>query len=115
MKKLQQEIAYFNKKRNWQSYHTPKNLAIALSVEAAELLEIYQWLTPEQSEDVPPQTLAHIEEEVADILIYLLTLAARHNIDPLTAARNKMKKNALKYPEPENAPTSSADRFSGKI
>ncbi|MFT5697621.1 MAG: dCTP diphosphatase [Desulforhopalus sp.] len=98
MEKLQQEINDFVRKRDWKGYHTPKNLAMALSVETSELVEIFQWLTPEESSELTGEALTHLEEEIGDIMIYLTTLAATYNLDPLTAARKKMVKNAIKYP-----------------
>ncbi|TKB06630.1 nucleotide pyrophosphohydrolase [Desulforhopalus sp. IMCC35007] len=100
MEKLQQEIEHFVKIRDWKQYHTPKNLAMALSVETAELVEIFQWLTPEESLALPGEKLVHLEEEIGDIMIYLTTLAAVFNLDPLTAAHKKIQKNAIKYPAP---------------
>jgi dCTP diphosphatase len=98
MEKLQQAIANFIEKRHWQQFHTPKNLAMALTVETAELLEIFQWMTAEESSQVDKKTLNHIEEEIGDIMIYLTTLAASLGLDPLSAARKKLKINAIKYP-----------------
>lgn len=98
MKQLQAEIKEFIHQRDWQKYHSPKNLAMALSVETAELLEIYQWLSQAESKNVSGETLDHIEEEIGDILIYLTTLAAAHGLDPVSAARKKLEKNAIKYP-----------------
>lgn len=99
MKQLQTEIKEFIETRSWQRFHSPKNLAMALSVETAELVEIFQWLTSAQSHHVSPETHEHIEEEIGDIMIYLTTLAAAFNLDPITAARRKLEKNKLKYPE----------------
>lgn len=98
MEKLQEEIAAFVRERNWSSFHTPKNLAMALSVETAELVEIFQWLTPEESVNLDPETRDHLEEEIGDIMIYLTTLATRFQMDPITAAHKKMVKNGKKYP-----------------
>jgi len=100
MEKLQQEIKDFIAKRNWSQYHTPKNLSMALSVEVAELVEIFQWLTPDESCGLEGETLTHLEEEIGDIMIYLTTLASAYNLDPITAARKKIIKNGIKYPEP---------------
>ncbi len=102
MKQLQTEIKEFIEKRDWQRFHSPKNLAMALSVETAELVEIFQWLTPSESRHVTPEVRQHIEEEIGDILIYLTTLAATFNIDPISAAQKKLVKNVEKYPEPED-------------
>ena len=98
MEKLQQEIKKFINERNWAQYHTPKNLAMALSVETSELVEIFQWLTPKESCELTGKNRTHLEEEIGDIMIYLTTLAAVYNLDPITAARKKMAKNAIKYP-----------------
>ena len=100
MEKLQQEIKAFVSKRDWKQYHTPKNLAMALSVEVAELVEIFQWLTPAESVNLKGATRTHLEEEIGDIMIYLTTLAAQYDMDPITAAQKKIIKNGVKYPEP---------------
>ncbi len=98
MEKLQEEVHQFGIKRQWQQYHSPKNLAMALCVEAAELLEIFQWMETEESREVDQQTLKHIEQEIGDIQIYLINLANQYNIDPLTAAEKKLELNEDKYP-----------------
>ncbi len=98
MKKLQSQINNFARERDWEQFHSPKNLAMALSVETAELMEIFQWMGTEESREVDKATLAHIEEEIGDIMIYLATLAGKFNIDPLVAAQKKMKVNERKYP-----------------
>lgn len=102
MKKLQQEISDFVENRNWRQFHSPKNLAMALTVETAELLEIFQWMTAKESYHLDPATLDHVEEEIGDVMIYLTTLAASLGLDPLTAAKKKIKANALKYPVEES-------------
>ena len=93
----------FAAERGWEQYHTPKNLASALIVEAAELLEHFQWLTLEQSQQLSPDTKTAVAHEMADVLIYLTRLADRLNIDLLAAASEKMALNAQKYP-PINPP-----------
>jgi len=98
MEKLQQEISDFVDKRNWRQFHSPKNLAMALTVESAELLEIFQWLTASESYLLDPETLDRVEQEIGDVMIYLTTLASSLGLDPLTAAKKKLKMNALKYP-----------------
>jgi len=95
---LKRELRVFARRRGWQRYHTPKNLAMALSVETAELVEIFQWLTPEQSRRLPPDEKRHLGEEIADVLIYLTKIADACGIDMLEAVRDKMIKNAAKYP-----------------
>ncbi len=98
MEKLQEELLVFIEERNWKQYHTPKNLAIALSVEVSELLEIFQWMSPAESATVNAKTLSHIEEEIGDVMIYLTTLAASFDLNPLDCARKKLVKNGKKYP-----------------
>jgi len=95
---LREELRQFAIDRDWGQFHTPKNLAMALSVEAAELLEHFQWLTPEESKALGPDKLAPIREEVGDVMIYLLMLADHLEVDPLLAAREKLKINRDKYP-----------------
>lgn len=95
---LRMQLRRFADARDWQQFHTPKNLAMALSVEAAELLECFQWLTPEQSANLPARERRAVEEEVADVLLYLLRLTDVLGIDPLQAAQRKMTVNARKYP-----------------
>ncbi len=95
---LRNELRRFAVARDWQQFHTPKNLAIALAVEAAELLEHFQWLTPEQSARLDARCKRAVADEIADVLLYLIRLADRLEIDPLAAARRKMRKNARKYP-----------------
>ncbi len=95
---LRRELRRFADARDWGQFHTPKNLAMALSVEAAELLECFQWLTPEQSARLAANDRRAVEEEVADVLLYLLRLSDVLDIDPLQAARRKMKLNRRKYP-----------------
>jgi dCTP diphosphatase len=98
MKKLQKNLAQFVKERNWEQFHSPKNLVMALSVEAAELVEIFQWMEEEKSWDVDLATRKHIEEEIGDVMIYLTMLAGKFDIDPVEAAHKKMVGNAKKYP-----------------
>ncbi|KRP63832.1 nucleotide pyrophosphohydrolase [Pseudomonas fluorescens] len=100
LKALQKELAAFAADRDWDKFHTPKNLAMALSGEAGELLERFQWLTPEQSElgALPSEALQEIEEEMADVLLYLLRLADRLNVNLTAAANSKLQQNAVKYP-----------------
>lgn len=96
---LRDRLRTFAREREWDRYHTPKNLAMALIVEAAELAEHFQWLTAEES-----QSLQHggkreeIRDELADVLIYLVELADTLGVDLAAAARDKIEKNALKYP-----------------
>lgn len=88
----------FAEKREWTQFHSPKNLAMALSVEAAELLEHFQWLTEEQSANPEPARLVAIADEIADVQLYLIRLADRLNIDIAQAVVQKTQKNEEKYP-----------------
>lgn len=100
MEKLHKAITIFIEERNWAQFHSPKNLAMALSVETSEILEIFQWMTAEESSTLSGKQLVHLEEEIGDVMIYLSTLAASLGLNPLTAAHKKLKKNTSKYPLP---------------
>jgi NTP pyrophosphatase (non-canonical NTP hydrolase) len=95
---LRDKIRAFAREREWEPFHTPKNLSMALIVEAAELVEHFQWLTPEQSAALDDKTREEVAQEVADILIYLTRLADVLGIDLAQAADNKLALNARKYP-----------------
>ncbi|MET9362317.1 nucleotide pyrophosphohydrolase [Streptomyces sp. NPDC006632] len=100
---LQRRLAAFAAARDWQQYHTPKNLVAALSVEASELLEIFQWLTPEQSDRVmsDPDKAHRVTDEVADVLAYLLQFCEVLGIDALAALAAKIDRNEVRFPVPE--------------
>lgn len=91
-------LRVFAAEREWQPFHTPKNLASALAVEAAELLEPFQWLNSGADEELEPATRAAIQDEMADVLTYLVMLADRLDVDLLAATQEKMQRNAQKYP-----------------
>ncbi|MFD0025048.1 nucleotide pyrophosphohydrolase [Streptomyces sp. NPDC058382] len=97
---LQRRLAAFAAARDWEQYHTPKNLASALSVEASELMEIFQWLTPEQSARVmeDPGTARRVSDEVADVLAYLLQFCEVLGIDALAALAAKIERNEVRFP-----------------
>jgi len=97
-KDLRSAIRAFAQARDWEQFHTPKNLVMALSVETAELLEHFQWLSPEQSTSLAAKTKAEVAQEIGDVLIYLTRLADVLDIDPLQAAFEKIELNAVKYP-----------------
>ncbi|MFJ4714061.1 nucleotide pyrophosphohydrolase [Streptomyces sp. NPDC088785] len=99
---LQTRLARFAAARDWQPFHTPKNLATALSVEAAELVEIFQWLTPEQSARVmdDPESAHRVRDEVADVLAYLLQLCEVLGVDALAALAAKIDRNETRFPVP---------------
>jgi len=98
MNELKQAIRAFNRQRDWDQYHTPKNLAMALVVEAGELAEHFQWLTQEQSAGLPEEKRAKVRDEIGDVLLYLVNLADKLEIDPVEAAWRKLEKNAINYP-----------------
>ena len=95
---LRERLRDFAAARDWDQFHSPKNLAMALSAEAGELLEIFQWLTEDQSRSLAPEAHAAAGEEIADVLLYLVRLGDRLGIDPVAAARRKLVANAQKYP-----------------
>lgn len=103
---LRDDLRVFAAERGWDQFHTPKNLAAALIVEAAELLEHFQWLTPQQSVQLDAAGKDKIAQEIADVLIYLTRLADVLAVDPLQAAQNKLKESLNK---------SSVERVAGKI
>lgn len=95
---LIQALRTFAHERDWAQFHTPKNLACALSVEAAELLEHFQWLTDAQSQALTPAQTQQVGAEAADVFLYLLQLCDKLGIDLIAAAQHKLEANALKYP-----------------
>lgn len=98
IQELTLELRAFASDREWDVFHSPKNLAMALNVEAGELLEHFQWLTEEQSKTPSSELKVKIEEEVADVFLYLLQLSDKLGLDVVDAAKVKLKKNASKYP-----------------
>lgn len=102
LQQLAQALARFAAERHWQPFHSPKNLASALSVEAAELLEHFQWLTEDQSRQLAAEKKQEVAFEMADVLLYLVQLSSALQVDLLDAARRKMVINARKYPPPDN-------------
>ncbi len=102
---LKEKVRAFVVERDWERFHSPKNLAMALAVEASELLELFQWLTEEQSEALDGAGKRRAAEEMADVLWFLVRLSDRLGIDLLEAAEAKLAQNAAKYP---------ADRVRGK-
>lgn len=99
---LRDTLREFAAARDWRDFHTPKNLAMALIVEAAELVEHFQWATPDESRSLSPEKAAAVRDEVADVLIYLIEMADVLDIDLIAAARDKIAKNAVKYPAPRS-------------
>ncbi len=105
---LRKLVADFVEKRDWNQFHSPKNLSMSLAIEAAELMEHFQWLTLDESRAIAdqPQKLAEVADELADVLCYALALANELQIDLAAAIRAKMEKNAQKYP---------ADKYRGRF
>ncbi len=95
---LAQRLDHFAAERDWQQFHSPKNLASALIVEAGELLEHFQWLTEDQSRALPPPKKEAVASEMADVLLYLVQLSQAMGIDLISAARDKLLLNESRYP-----------------
>jgi NTP pyrophosphatase (non-canonical NTP hydrolase) len=95
---LREQLRNFARERDWDQFHSPKNLAMALAIEAAELMEVFQWLTEEQSRRPEPEALAAATEEIADVLLYLVRISDQLGIDAVAAAHRKLVENAGKYP-----------------
>ena len=95
---LRARLAAFADARDWTQFHNPKNLAMALAGEAGEIIEHFQWLTPEQAANLAPDTRDAVALECADVLLFLIRLADRMDIDLIAAANRKMDINAQRYP-----------------
>jgi dCTP diphosphatase len=95
---LRIKLARFTDERDWDQFHNPKNLAMALVAEAGELVEHFQWLSLEQAAHLSPEAKTEVAMEIADVLLFLLRLADKLDIDPVAAAEMKMTLNAEKYP-----------------
>ena len=98
LERLRLQLREFATARDWEQFHSPKNLAMALSAEAGELLEVFQWLTEAQSRSLAPEAIAAAGDEIADVLLYLIRLSDQLGIDPIAAAKRKLLANAEKYP-----------------
>jgi NTP pyrophosphatase (non-canonical NTP hydrolase) len=101
LEKIKIKQREFVKERNWDQFQSPKNLSIALAVEASELMEVFMWLNDQEIENLPskfPALAQNAKEEMADVLVYLVRIADVMNIDLLSAVEEKMKKNRQKYP-----------------
>jgi len=95
---LMEEVKEFRDDRNWEEYHTPKNLALSISIEAAELLELFQW----KEDSLKHVKKERLEEEMADIMIYLLALSDITDVDLIEAVQEKLEKNRERYPSGED-------------
>ncbi len=102
---LRQLMAQFVAERDWGQFHSPKNLAMSMAIEASELMEHFQWLTNEQSEEIDAAVRHEVGEELADVVCYAMSLANSLDIDIASAVFQKMEKNRLKYP---------VDKFRGR-
>ena len=98
LQELRNALRQFAAERDWDQFHSPKNLAIALNVEAAELLEHFQWLSDAESAAIPPEKQVKVRQELADVLLYLVRLADKLDVDLAVAAAEKLDLNATKYP-----------------
>ena len=96
--RLKQLLRDFAHQRDWDRFHSPKNLTMALSVEASELMEHFQWLSEEESSQLPAEKRSAVEDEMADVLIYLVRLADQLDLDLLDAAEKKLERNRERYP-----------------
>lgn len=103
LEELSDRIIRFCRERDWEQFHNPKNLSMALAVEAAELMEIFQWRTLEQSkrENLSPESRNRVAEEIADVAIYAIRMAQMMQIDLLDAVASKIEKNEINYPPGE--------------
>ena len=98
LNEIKQRLRDFAEARDWDQFHSPKNLSMALSAEVAEIIEHFQWLTEEQSKNLPQNKLDAVETELADTLIYLIRLADKLDINLIAAAKSKIEVNEQKYP-----------------
>ncbi len=98
MEELKKQIEEFTRERDWDQFHSPKNLAVGLSIEASELLENFLWVDDQDSYQLPEKKLDNLQDELGDVLIYLIGLADKFGLDPIACAKQKMVKNRQKYP-----------------
>jgi NTP pyrophosphatase (non-canonical NTP hydrolase) len=100
VQELKDRMKAFVEARNWTSFHSPKNIAMSIAIEAAELMEIFQWATTEEAWQIKDSDeFVHLKEELSDVLLYCISLASQLDIDITEAIEDKMVKNAKKYPE----------------
>ena len=98
LESVRNRLREFAAVRDWDQFHSPKNLSMALSVEASELVECFQWLTEEQSRSLNAEQLAAVTDEIADVQLYLIRLADKVGVDIGVAIEQRIKKNEAKYP-----------------
>jgi dCTP diphosphatase len=99
MERLKAKIREFVEERDWDQYHSPKNLAMGISVEAAELLEVFLWLTEDESKALTEEQLTSVRHEIGDVMIHLTNLADKLGLDPIECAMKKLDLNGAKYPK----------------
>ncbi len=103
LQEIKDKVAKFVKDRDWEKFHSPKNLAMSIAIEASELMEIFQWLTLEESwEIINSDEGTHLREELSDVIIYCISLANQLNIDISDSIGDKIRKNSIKYPVKAN-------------
>ena len=95
---LREELRRFVQARDWEQFHSPKNLAMGIAAEAGELLEIFLWLTGDESRALDESQREQLKQEIGDVMIYLTLLADQFDLDPVTCARDKLRLNEQKYP-----------------
>ncbi|MBA2882215.1 NTP pyrophosphatase (non-canonical NTP hydrolase) [Desulfosalsimonas propionicica] len=98
MESLKQKLREFATARDWEQFHSPKNLVMALSVEVAELMEHFQWISQDQSRNLDAKTREKVRQEIGDVMVYLVRLADQLGIDPVAAAQEKVSVNEARYP-----------------
>lgn len=98
LESIKLRLREFAKERDWDQFHSPKNFSMAMIVECAELVEHFQWLTDEQSKNLSEETLDEVSLEMADIMIYLIRLADKLDVDLIDTVNRKMELNSIKYP-----------------
>lgn len=98
LKQLKEDLEQFNKDRDWEQFHSPKNIAMALSVEASEIVELFQWMSEEECYELDGKKFQRLKDEIGDVFLYLQLLASKYDIDLIEAAKAKLKRNEEKYP-----------------
>jgi dCTP diphosphatase len=98
MIEIKEKLREFAAERDWDQFHSPKNLIMALSVEVGEIVEHFQWMTEEESYKLSPKKLEKVKDEIGDVMIYLVMFADKFGIDPIQAAKDKIEKNRKNYP-----------------
>lgn len=98
LENLKESLREFVRERDWEKFHSPKNLSMALSAEAAEIVEIFQWLTEDESRRLSDSKLNNLRQEIADVFIYLINLSDKFSIDLIKEAEDKLQLNRRKYP-----------------